>query len=159
MQRLELPLSIDMGEYKRDTVKNKIGDKKKPFRINFNNFRNANAFYRTAADNNFRKYIKDNFDLKPVKKLAIFYKLVFKDNRKKDVNNIVSVLDKFFCDTMTELGVIEDDNYTYLPLIISSFDSLDLGGEEKCIVYLFDLTESLDREVLNDMFIDYVSSY
>ena len=149
MQELVLPLSIDMGCYKRDTKKNKIGDKKKPFRINFNNYRNANPFFRTAADTNFRKFVKASYpDLHFVSRAVVMYKLVVGDNRLKDVNNIITIMDKFLCDTLTELCVIEDDNYTKLPMIISSYHGKELGNEH-CKVAIYDLDSEEDVQLLS----------
>ena len=148
MNWFTLPTKVDMGVYKRDTKKNKIGDKKKGFIINLNNWRNANPFFRTAADKNFREYVKKHINIGNYTKLAIVYSLYVKGKRSKDVMNVISIFDKYFSDTLTELGCISDDDYKVLPLVVGLFGGYSETNEEYVKVSLIDLG---DEQVFNNI--------
>jgi len=134
----KLPLSVPMGKYKRNTKKHKAGEDKKPFRLNLNNWRNANPFLRTKADKYFREIIRDQYKGMPQiifkGKISIQYKVYFSDKRKKDISNILSIIDKYFSDAIVELGVIPDDNYEHLVKIIYEFGGII--DEEYCEVII-----------------------
>jgi Holliday junction resolvase RusA-like endonuclease len=57
--------------------------------------------------------------------IEIHYKLFPKTKRLCDVNNICSAVDKFFSDALVELGKLQDDNYLFLPRVISEFGEVD----------------------------------
>ena len=46
-------------------------------------------------------------------------------NHKTDVMNWVSVVDKFFQDVLVKANKLPDDNYKYVPEIISKFGGID----------------------------------
>lgn len=131
MVKLVLPTSIPMGEYKRDTAKNRIGDKKKPFAINMNVFRNASSFLIKAADTNFRAYVKESYPelLKlKFKEVELQYTIYFGNKRRRDLMNVGAVVDKFLCDALQELGVIDDDNYEVISKVVFIAEK-DIGNE------------------------------
>ena len=130
----KLPLSVPMGKYKKDTKSHRAGENKRPFRLNLNNWRNANPFLRTEADRRFRQIIKDQYKTLPritfKNKVLIKYEVYFSDKRKKDISNILSIIDKYFSDAIVELGIIPDDNYKHLVKIIYEFGGIT--DEEYC---------------------------
>jgi len=63
--------------------------------------------------------------LPTLNKIEIHYKLFPRTKRLCDVNNICSSIDKFFCDALVELGKLADDNYLFLPRIVSEFGEID----------------------------------
>ena len=58
-------------------------------------------------------------------KIEIHYKLFPRTKRLCDVNNVCSAVDKWFSDALVELGHLTDDNYLYLPRVISEFGGVD----------------------------------
>lgn len=58
-------------------------------------------------------------------RIEIHYTLYPKTKRLCDVANVLSVVDKFFCDALSEFGKIEDDNYLFIPKVSYSFGQVD----------------------------------
>lgn len=116
MISIEVPTYLLMG---------KRNPKKVP--LNLNHYRNAHP----QILNNMKKLFKETVseDLKqypqatvPVK---ITYTLHLPSRHKADIANILSIVDKYFCDALVELGVLEDDNYLFVPEITFRFGSVD----------------------------------
>ena len=122
--KLILPLSVG-GRPKKG------GGKTKVFWLNLNQYRNA--YYQTL--NKAKKDFKESI-LEQIKELpnltnmwgqvTIHYTYYHPTRRKSDVANIVSVVDKFFCDALVETGKLEDDNYDFL-----RSSSWGYGGHDK----------------------------
>ena len=83
--------------------------------INLNNYRN----WHFLVSNDIKKKYKD-IAWEQVRKLKILNQIslefiIFKaDNRIGDRANVLSIHEKFFCDALTELGCIQDDNDNYI---------------------------------------------
>lgn len=60
-----------------------------------------------------------------LKCITIEFHIYAKDKRKFDIGNIGSIHEKFFCDALTELGRLEDDNYLFLTKTTYSFNGID----------------------------------
>ena len=58
-------------------------------------------------------------------KIGISYTLYPKTKRRCDISNVLCVVDKFFCDALVESGMIEDDNYLFLPEVHYYFGEVD----------------------------------
>ena len=52
-----------------------------------------------------------DFEYFRANKIRVNYEVYFKDKRKRDIMNFVSVADKFFLDCLVKRGCIIDDNY------------------------------------------------
>lgn len=100
--------------------------KKSYFLINLNVYRNAHYQILNKAKQTFKEMV-----MKEIKQLPFFnsisltYVLYPQTHRKQDVANVCSVVDKFFCDALTEAGKLTDDNYDYLKNIHYCFGSVD----------------------------------
>lgn len=100
--------------------------KKSYFLINLNVYRNAHYQILNKAKQTFKEMV-----MKEIKQLPFFntisltYVLYPQTHRKQDVANVCSVIDKFFCDALTEAGKLTDDNYDYLKNIHYCFGSVD----------------------------------
>jgi Holliday junction resolvase RusA-like endonuclease len=113
MYEINVPLRVMVG--------------KKPFMLNLNTYRNAYYQILNQAKKNFKELIKPQLHKLPVLgKITIHYTIYYKDKRKFDLDNIVSVIAKFFQDALVENGIIEEDNYT---IVIGSSNSF--GGISK----------------------------
>lgn len=53
------------------------------------------------------------------------YVLYLPTARKTDVANVGSVVDKFFSDALVKSGVLPDDNYDHLPMVVYEFAEID----------------------------------
>lgn len=88
----------------------------KDFILNLNDYRNTH--FRTLNDMKikYKRLVKDQIKLLPVfERIRLTYVLYPKTRRLTDISNVCSVHDKFFCDALSELGRLKDDNYLYLP--------------------------------------------
>jgi len=101
---------------------------KKKFILNLNNYRNAH--YRVLSISK-QKYT-DKL-LKKIKGLPKFndpvsleYIYYAKSNRRLDVSNPCSIIDKFTCDALVKAEIIEDDSFKQIKKVVYKF-----GGVEK----------------------------
>jgi len=89
-------------------------EKGKKYHLNLNNYRN----WHYQVSNNLKKAYKEiaKSKLKTHKfgLMDITFTLWKKDRRRIDRANPLSIHEKFFCDALTELGCIPDDNDEYI---------------------------------------------
>jgi len=90
----------------------------KPFRLNLNVYRNAHYRVLYDAKNRFNELIWDCVaPLPAMESCKLEYAVYPKTNRKMDISNICSVVDKFFCDLLVQSGKLPDDNYEHIQSI------------------------------------------
>ena len=94
--------------------------------LNFNRTRNMHGFQW----NNIKEQYTNTLlplvqNLPSFDKIKITYSLYIGSNHKTDVMNWVSVVDKFFQDVLVKANKLPDDNYKYVPEIISKFGGVD----------------------------------
>lgn len=53
------------------------------------------------------------------------YKLYLPNRLGRDISNLLSVIDKFFCDALVENGNVPDDNYKYLKKVVYMYGGMD----------------------------------
>lgn len=96
------------------------------FTLNLNTYRNTQAFVLNKV-----KQLYTDIMLKEIEPLPVFdkvrltYTVYTGSSHKSDVMNWTSVVDKFFQDTMVKAGKLTDDNYQYVPEVISRFGGID----------------------------------
>ena len=117
---ITLPITI--------TLSRKKGDKQVPLNLNW--YRNAHHITK----NNIKQLFKERvyLDNPLLKKLvvsaypiALRYDLYWSSNRQVDVANVLSIVDKFFCDALEEEGVLKDDSFKYISQVIYNFKGID----------------------------------
>lgn len=121
---------------------------KKNFSLNLNIYRNAHFYELNAAKDKFHKYIGKLLDgITPMKRVMIIYTLFFGSKRRVDISNICSIVDKFFCDTLTDKQIIPDDSYDVVQEIIYRFGGIDKENPrvEALIVDLDSLTDQEEK--------------
>jgi len=87
---------------------------KKKYNLSMNTYRNAHHHINSKLKKMVSDYmLKYNFKIyaKPVK---IHYTVYFKDSRKRDLMNFVSVVDKYVLDSLVTRRFIQDDNYKHV---------------------------------------------
>jgi len=97
--RLKLPVSVWISS-------------KKEFRLNLNEYRNAHYQTLNKAKIAFKEQMLAYRSLRiPFEPPYLFrYTLYWKDNRRLDVNNVLTVVDKFAADGLVEFGLLTDDH-------------------------------------------------
>lgn len=105
MVKISLPLEV--VTYRPKTPRGKV----KKFILNLNNYRNAPFHLLATAKTNYHDLIAPLFpEGVRVSRASMAYVYHHGNNRKIDYMNPVSIIDKFVCDTITKLGIWEDDN-------------------------------------------------
>lgn len=100
--------------------------KRPPFYINLNQYRNAHFHILANAKIAFSKLIhNDVLALPLMSSIEITYKVFPGSKRLIDISNVCSVADKFFCDTLTTLNRLPDDNYKHLANVMYQFGEVD----------------------------------
>jgi len=143
--KVRMPISVEIGVRK-----------KKKYFLNLNIYRNANMH----VNNNIKKeYARIAHGVLPMvgKKLEQFrlhYVLYLPNKLGRDVANVLSIVDKAFCDAVVTHGIVIDDNYTYLKDVRYSFGGFDPKGkgyvdiyiDEKPIDYMPEIPKDEDYE-------------
>lgn len=113
MWTISVPLSVPVS-------------KRKSFSLNLNIYRNAHYQTLNKAKTTFTDSVITRLRKIPTQaKIALTYTIFFPNNRKADISNIGSIVDKFFSDALVDAGVIPDDNYTYLTHVQFFFGGID----------------------------------
>lgn len=100
--------------------------KKKFFHLNLNPYRNANHFTLDRAKKEFFNLVKGRLRGVPkLDRVALEYVLYPGTAQLCDVNNICTIVDKFFSDTLVTMRVIEDDNYNFIADSRFRFGAID----------------------------------
>lgn len=60
-----------------------------------------------------------------MKKISITYTLYPGNKRLCDLDNILSIIAKYFQDTLVELGKLPEDNYLFIPETLFRFGVID----------------------------------
>lgn len=95
---------------------------KKNISMNLNIYRNLHPQINNKAKVNFKSMMANQILKLPcLNRIKIQYTLYPKTNRKVDVSNVCSVVDKFLCDSLVVLGKLEDDNYQFVPEVTYRF--------------------------------------
>lgn len=103
-------------------LKNKV----RQFVLNLNQYRNTHYRVLNNCKVNYKHHMAEQ--IKKAKKYdkAIFvYKVFGGSKRRYDLGNVCSVHQKFFEDAFVELKKIDDDNSTYIPIVLYLKGNID----------------------------------
>ncbi len=105
----------------------------KKYHLNLNNYRNWHFYLSNRIKKEFKEIVQyDLLGLRFKKKISLDFILIKKSKRKIDRSNVLSIIEKFFCDTMVECGCIPDDNDDY----IESTHYYSKKGDDKKVIIL-----------------------
>jgi hypothetical protein len=100
--------------------------KQKGFYLNLNQYRNAHYHTLNKAKTAFKEHMTNAILRLPrFNVVELIYTLYPGSNRELDVANICSIVDKFFCDSLVELGKLSDDCYKFLTEVRYRFGAVD----------------------------------
>ena len=102
--------------------------KKKKFILNLNNYRNAHyrvlSISKSLYSDNLVPRLKD-FD-RFTEPVSLTYTYYARSNRRLDISNPCSIIDKFTCDALVKAEILEDDSFKQIKEVVYKF-----GGVEK----------------------------
>lgn len=109
--------------------------RKKKFYLNLNLLRNRVAH----LNNNIKKEFKNIVaPLIPegvfYEKFTLHYELYLPNKLHRDISNVLSIVDKNFCDAFIESGHGIDDSYEYVQDIRYTYGGMDEDKEGYCLV-------------------------
>lgn len=100
--------------------------KDKSFYLNLNQYRNAHFHILNNAKIKFKEAVtKDILSLPNLNVIELDYTVYPRTKRELDISNVCSIVDKFFCDALVELGKLTDDSYKYVTRISYGFGEID----------------------------------
>lgn len=107
----------------------------KHFILNLNNYRNTHFRDLSLAKREYAKIIYPLINsISKLSTIELTYMLYRHNKRKVDVNNVLSVVDKFFQDCIVTAGIIEDDNYNFINKTTFSFGGIDHDAPEDYVI-------------------------
>jgi len=101
--------------------------KKKKFILNLNNYRNAHyrvlSIAKKLYTDNLMPRIEDfgSFS-EPV---TLTYTYYARSNRRLDISNPCSIIDKFACDALVKAEILEDDSFKQIKEVVYRFGGVD----------------------------------
>lgn len=112
--KITLPTSITLGKKKVKKVY-----------LNLNGYRNWHYQVSNNVKKLFKEKVRGNLDFCFSDKIEITYDYYAPDKRKRDLMNVIAVVDKFFQDAMVEEGCIETDDTDTVVRIVSNYKGID----------------------------------
>ena len=87
--------------------------KKKKFILNLNNYRNAHYRVLSTAKKIYSEDLVEKIQDLPKfsEPVRLTYTYYARSNRRLDISNPCSVIDKFACDDLVKAGIIQDDDF------------------------------------------------
>jgi hypothetical protein len=108
-----------------------------PIYLNLNTYRNLHFVMSNKAKIILKEELREGLQgvlLDPP--LRLVYNYYANSNRLSDLSNMCSILDKFFCDALTEYGCIPDDNYDNIIHVEYVYKGVDSGkGRVEVCIY------------------------
>ena len=101
--------------------------KKKKFILNLNNYRNAHYRVLSTAKKLYSDELVprlEEFDSfsEPV---TLTYTYYARSNRRLDISNPCSIIDKFACDALVKAEILEDDSFNQIKQVVYKFGGVD----------------------------------
>ena len=100
--------------------------KKKLFYLNLNVYRNAHYIVLNNMKVKFKELLKPQISKLPkMAGVKLTFTLFLGSNRSADMNNIICIVEKFFCDALVELGKLPDDSIEFITSTDNRFGGVD----------------------------------
>lgn len=71
-------------------------------------------------------------------KISVNYVLYPKTKRLCDISNVCCIVDKFFMDTLVDMGKLKDDNYLLVPTVSYAIGSVDKDNP-RCEIFITEI--------------------
>ena len=130
-QKYSVPIKLEAGI-----------SKKKTYFLNLNQYKRWHFQESNQLKRLFKVAVaKDIKQLAPIEgRCKIIYTIFYPNKRKFDIDNIGTVVSKFNNDALTELNILEDDNYSVIVEIVFKFGGIDKDNP-RCDVELEELKD------------------
>ena len=116
--KYKLPISLELGK-----------KKKRKHYINLNLYRNMPFHLNNTLKKHFKMIVAGAIEVPfYFRCYELHYKLYLPDTRRRDIANVLSIIDKYQTDALVELGYVEEDNYHYLKKVVYEYGGMDEDG-------------------------------
>ncbi len=110
----QVPMSIDVGVRKKKTIY-----------LNMNNIHTMHHQQYNGIKKKMKALVAEMGLDFYFEGWRVHYGIYLPDRLKRDVANVGSIVDKFVCDAIVELGFAPDDNYNYLQHVTFEYMGYD----------------------------------
>lgn len=106
--------------------KSEVGKRKKRLiSLSWNYFCNYHKNYKGKIKEHFMELYKNYIPSEPISNVTqITYTLYTVDRRECDVANVCGLVDKFYCDTLVECGILKNDSFKYVPKVLYEYGGI-----------------------------------
>jgi Holliday junction resolvase RusA-like endonuclease len=98
---------------------------KNRFMLNLNQYNKWYYKFKNRIKIKFNEEVKDSLGFSFSGEIEIYYQYFAPDRRKRDLMNVIAVVDKFFQDAMSQHGCIEDDNTKIVKKVTCKYMGVD----------------------------------
>ena len=126
--------------------------KDKKIAINLNTYRNLHFIVENQSKRLFKELIhSDLIGVKFTKPITIHYEIFVASARLSDIDNVGSIVSKYFQDAIVECGLIEDDNYLWIKKIEFEFGGIDRDNP-RAIATITEYIPKNDEVIQDELF-------
>ena len=111
---IQAPIYVELGKAK-----------KKKYYLNLNLLRNQVGHLNNNIKKEYKRIIEPLLPDVFYEKFELDYELFLPNQLKRDISNVLSIVDKNFCDTFVVAGHAHDDNYEYVQHVTYRYGGMD----------------------------------
>lgn len=115
--KITLPIYLETG----------IKKKRKHY-LNLNLYRNMPFHQNNSLKKELKRVVMPSLPSKEeveFEQFELHYELFLPNLLKRDISNVLSIVDKFFADALVENGNVPDDNYEHLKYVTYRYGGMD----------------------------------
>lgn len=113
--------------------------------LNMNVYRNLHFHSLNYQKKAFKELVEPLLrDLPRMEQIELRYQIFPKTKRLFDVVNVASIVDKYFSDALSEIGIIPDDNYLHIPDVRIGFGGF---ADEEYVLVTITETKGTDMKL------------
>ena len=112
---------------------------KKKWVLNLNNYRNAHYIVLSKSKTLYADLIRHKIPLEAnFGRVRLVYTYYHGSKRRVDISNPCSIIDKYFCDVATSVGLWKDDNSDVVQEVVYKWGGVD-KDDPRCEVEIIEL--------------------
>ena len=122
--------------------------KKRKHYLNLNLYRNMPFHQNNSLKKELKRHVMPMLPTDThYEQFELDYELFLPNLLKRDISNVLSIVDKFFADALVEAGVVPDDNYEHLKRVVYRYGGMDDNKKGYVIVTIKDTTGKVYEDI------------
>ena len=126
---IKAPIYVELGKAK-----------KKKYYLNLNLLRNQVGHLNNNIKKEYKRIVEPLLPDVFYNKFELDYELFLPNQLKRDISNVLSIVDKNFCDTFVETGHAHDDNYEYVQKVTYRYGGMDPNKKGYVLITVKEVT-------------------